>query len=50
MPITRQRALEQLHDWTKTDSLLKHARTVEIAMRAAAAKYGGAEADPRCGP
>ncbi len=42
MPITRERALAQLHDWTKTDSLLKHARAVEIVMQAAAARYGDA--------
>lgn len=41
MPITRQQALERLHDWTKTDSLLRHCRAVEIVMRAAATKYGG---------
>ena len=46
MSLTHQQALDQLHDWTKTDSLLKHARTVEIVMRAAAAEYGGADADP----
>ena len=46
MSLTRQQALDQLHDWTKTDSLLKHARAVEIVMRAAAGKYGDADADP----
>jgi predicted hydrolase (HD superfamily) len=43
--MNREQALAQLHEWTKTDSLLKHARAVEIAMRAAAAQYGGPEAD-----
>lgn len=38
-------ALEQLNDWTKTDSLRKHARAVEIVMRSAALQYGGPEAD-----
>ena len=45
MSITREEAVEQLQAWTKTESLLKHARAVEIVMRAAAAKYGGSEAD-----
>ena len=39
--MTHEQALSQLHAWTKTDSLLKHARAVEIVMRAAAAKHGG---------
>ena len=43
--MTHDQALAQLHAWTKTDSLLKHARAVEIVMRAAASKYGGPEAD-----
>ncbi len=43
--MTHQQALSQLHAWTKTESLLKHARAVEIVMRAAAAKYGGGDAD-----
>jgi predicted hydrolase (HD superfamily) len=43
--LTRQEALDLLHDWTKTDSLLKHGRAVEIVMRAAAGRYGGADAD-----
>jgi predicted hydrolase (HD superfamily) len=46
MSLTYQQAVEQLHAWTKTESLLKHARAVEIVMRAAAVKYGGGEADP----
>ena len=46
MPLTYQQATDQLHAWTKTESLLKHARAVEIVMRAAAAKYGGPDADP----
>jgi len=45
MSLTRERALDQLHAWTKTESLLKHARAVEIVMREAAGKYGGAGAD-----
>jgi predicted hydrolase (HD superfamily) len=41
MSLSRQQALDQLQAWTKTPSLLTHARSVEIAMRAAASKYGG---------
>lgn len=44
--MTHDQARLQLDAWTKTDSLLKHARTVKIVMRAAASKYGGPEADP----
>ncbi len=44
--MNRDQALTQLHAWTKTDSLLKHARAVEIVMRAAAEKYGEPGADP----
>jgi len=43
--MTHDQALSQLHAWTKTDSLLKHARAVEIVMQAAASKYGGPQAD-----
>jgi predicted hydrolase (HD superfamily) len=43
--MTHDQALSQLHAWTKTDSLLKHARSVEVVMQAAAAKYGGPTAD-----
>jgi len=45
MSLTFEEALEQLHAWTKTDSLLKHARTVEAVMRQAARRYGGDGAD-----
>jgi predicted hydrolase (HD superfamily) len=44
--MTHDQALAQLHAWTRTDSLLKHARAVEIVLRAAAGKYGGPAADP----
>ncbi len=40
MSLTRQRAFEQLQSWTRTESLLKHARAVEVVMRQAAARYG----------
>ncbi|MGD0517321.1 MAG: HD domain-containing protein [Thermoguttaceae bacterium] len=45
MTLTYQQAQDQLQAWTKTESLLKHARAVEIVMRAAAAKYGGRDAN-----
>ncbi len=45
MPLTRDAALELLHDWTDDPSLLKHARTVELTMRASARVYGRGEED-----
>lgn len=45
MNLTREKALEQLRDWTKTESLLNHARALEIVMRRAAHQYGGEGAD-----
>ena len=41
MTLTRDQALAQLHAWTTNPSLLGHARSVEIVMRAAALRYGG---------
>jgi predicted hydrolase (HD superfamily) len=41
MSLTREQAWQHLCDWTKTESLRKHARAVEIVMRQAAHKYGG---------
>jgi predicted hydrolase (HD superfamily) len=41
MSLSYEQALGQLQAWTKTASLLGHARAVEIVMRAAAVKYGG---------
>jgi len=38
--MTRSEALEILGEFTKTDPLLKHAYSVEAAMRAYAQKYG----------
>ena len=43
---TRQEAWELLCEYTKGKSLRQHAVAVETAMRAAAARYGGADADP----
>ena len=41
----REEAWELLCEYTKGDSLRKHALAVETAMRASAARYGGADAD-----
>jgi predicted hydrolase (HD superfamily) len=40
MALTREEAWEHLCDWTKTDSLRKHALAVEKVMRQAAHRYG----------
>jgi predicted hydrolase (HD superfamily) len=40
MAITREQAWEKLCEWTRTDSLRKHARAVELVMREAATRYG----------
>jgi predicted hydrolase (HD superfamily) len=45
MALDRAEAWALLTEWTETDSLRKHARAVEVVMRAAATKYGGADAD-----
>jgi predicted hydrolase (HD superfamily) len=39
-PVTRQDSLDLLFEYTKTDSLRKHALAVEAAMRAYAEKFG----------
>ncbi|MGI9107060.1 MAG: HD domain-containing protein [Pyrinomonadaceae bacterium] len=41
----REDAWELLCEYTKGESLRRHALAVETAMRASAARYGGAEAD-----
>ena len=38
---TRDEAIELLHEYTKTDSLRRHALGVEQAMRKMAEKYDG---------
>ncbi|HXI02062.1 MAG TPA: HD domain-containing protein [Candidatus Saccharimonadales bacterium] len=43
--LTRDEAWTHLCEWTKTESLRKHARAVEIVMRAAAPRYGSGAAD-----
>lgn len=45
MTLTRDEAWSQLCEWTETDSLRKHARAVELVMRAAAHRYGQGETD-----
>jgi len=45
MALTRDQAWELLADWTKTDSLRKHARAVEVVMRRAAHQYGEGDQD-----
>jgi predicted hydrolase (HD superfamily) len=43
--LTRDEAWRHLCEWTVTDALRKHARAVEIVMRAAALKYGAGAGD-----
>jgi len=43
--LTRAEAEALLFDWTGTEALRRHARAVEIVMRAAADRYGGGEPD-----
>jgi predicted hydrolase (HD superfamily) len=43
--LTREAAWELLCEWTKSDALRKHARAVEVVMRAAASRYGAGAAD-----
>ncbi|MEE8468831.1 MAG: hypothetical protein V3T22_10260, partial [Planctomycetota bacterium] len=45
MTLTRDDAWAHLCEWTETESLRRHARAVEIVMRAAAHRYGAGEAD-----
>lgn len=45
MSLDREQAWRHLCEWTETASLRKHARAVEVVMRAAAAKYGEGERD-----
>jgi predicted hydrolase (HD superfamily) len=45
MTLTRDEAWSHLCTWTEGDSLRKHARAVEIVMRAAAHRYGGGVPD-----
>jgi predicted hydrolase (HD superfamily) len=43
--LTRDEAWAHLSDWTKTESLRKHARAVELVMRRAAHRYGAGSSD-----
>lgn len=43
--LTREAAWDHLCEWTKTDALRKHARAVEVVMRAAALRYGAGPVD-----
>jgi predicted hydrolase (HD superfamily) len=43
--MNREDAWKLLTEWTETDSLRKHARAVEVVMRAAAHRYGSGDAD-----
>lgn len=45
MSLSRERAWAQLCEWTETESLRKHARAVELVMRAAAHAYGNGAPD-----
>jgi predicted hydrolase (HD superfamily) len=45
MALDRETAWAQLCEWTKTDALRKHARAVEVVMRAAAHRYGAGASD-----
>lgn len=45
MNISRDEAWQHLCEWTKTESLRKHARAVEIVMGQAAFKYGAGDDD-----
>jgi len=42
--LTREEGWRLLCEWTPGEALRKHARAVEVVMRAAALRYGGAEA------
>jgi predicted hydrolase (HD superfamily) len=43
--LQRETAWKHLCEWTRTESLRKHARAVEIVMRQAAYQYGAGDAD-----
>jgi len=47
MPLTRDRAWQHLCEWTKTESLRKHARAVELVMKKAFHHYGGGVGEER---
>ena len=41
MPLTREQALELMHEYTQSEALRRHMYAVEIAMRAMAGRHGG---------
>lgn len=45
MPLDREAAWAHLCQWTETDSLRRHARAVELVMRAAAYRFGAGATD-----
>ena len=45
MPLTREEGWALLSEWTPSEALRKHARAVELVMRAAAERYGRGSAD-----
>jgi predicted hydrolase (HD superfamily) len=45
MSLTRDEAWTLLCEWTPSEALRKHARAVELVMRAAARRYGGGASD-----
>jgi len=45
MALSRDEAWAKLTEWTETEALRRHARAVEIVMRAAAHRYGDGAAD-----
>jgi len=45
MTLTREDAWNLLTDWTKSESLIKHARAVEVVMKQAAHRYGDGDVD-----
>jgi predicted hydrolase (HD superfamily) len=45
MSLNREEAFRHLISWTETESLRRHARAVEVVMRAAAHRYGAKDAD-----
>ncbi len=45
MPLDREAAWAKLCEWTETDSLRRHARAVELVMRAAWDRYAAGEGD-----
>jgi predicted hydrolase (HD superfamily) len=49
LTLTREQGWQHLREWTKTDALRRHARAVELVMRAAAERYGDARDVERFG-